>query len=388
MEGGEPVADNPFFFGRTVTGPAFIDREQETEQIASSLERGQSVILFSPRRYGKTSLIRQVTDRLQRRGLLAFYLDLYRVTTLERFGQYYAQAVLSIIASPADRLFSLVRSLVPSLRPKLTYSEPNMPSIELELGLENLRRQSTLAELFNLIEQYCRKRKKRACLVFDEFQEITVFDSDHLLEREMRAAFQHHERVSYAFLGSKTHLMHELFKDKKRPFYNFGTHFELGAIEDRHWQPFIRECFDRSGYTLPQDQYPRITALTRGHPYYTQMLCSEIWEQAVHQSSPPSDPVIAALESILGRENHAFAEIWDTLSPAERRVVMVLAETGRASVFSADFLAAHRLGAASSLQRTVKKLMLRGIVDRATGGYTLADPVFKQWLVRGNGEQR
>jgi hypothetical protein len=376
------MSANPFLFGKAVSGSSFVNRQREIKDVCSSLERGQSIIIFSPRRYGKTSLIKQVITTLSARGILVFYLDLYRVTTLEQFGRYYSQTVISSLRSSADKLFSLVRTLIPSLRPKLTYTEPNMPAIELEVSLEAMRRQVTLSELFNFLEKYCSKKKQRACVVFDEFQEITAFDCNGVLEREMRAAFQHHQLVSYAFLGSKAHLMHELFKDKARPFYNFGAHFELGPITNENWEPFIRGHFKKTGLPVTEDLCRRIVELTHGHPYYTQMLCSEIWESSIHSAKKPSDPVASGLVSILQKENHAFAEIWDTLVPVEKKLLYVLAGADAVAVFSAEFLASHQLGATSSMQRVVLRLLKRGIINRDAKGVSIGDPLFSHWIRR------
>jgi hypothetical protein len=382
-QGNDRMSVNPFFFGKAVSGTAFIDRTKEIEAIGSSLERGQSVILFSPRRFGTTSLIKNIIMNLEKKGILVFYLDLYRVTTMEHFGSYYSQTVLSSLRSSADKLFSLARALIPSLKPKLTYVETNMPSIELEISLETMRRQSTLVEMFNFLEKYCAKKRLRACMIFDEFQEITAFDSDRLLEREMRAAFQQHELTSYAFLGSKTHLMHELFKDKNRPFYNFGAHFELDAIPEAEWFPFVKNQFKKAGTpTLTDDDCKRIIALTHGHPYYTQMLCSEIWELLTHSGKNHQDPVTEGLYSILSKENHAFVEIWDTFTSTERKLCKVLSETGPVAAFSSDFITTYRFGAASSLQRVIQRLTRRGIINRSINGFSISDPIFTHWLKR------
>jgi uncharacterized protein len=380
--GGAVMVSNPFFFGRAVSGAAFIDRASEIKQITSSLERGQSVILFSPRRYGKTSLIKKVLACLGRKGVLAFYIDLYRITALDRFASCFSQTVLSPLNSKADKIFSLLRSIIPSLKPKLTYKEPGMPSIELEMSLETLRQQTTLAEMFNLLENYCRKEKTRGCIVFDEFQEITSFDADGLLEREMRSAFQHHEFVGYAFLGSKTHLMHEMFKDKNRPFYNFGSHVELDVISAAEWIPFIEENFKRAGFHAHPEFFQQLIDCTTGHPYYTQMLCSEIWEQFVHSKGfkASSDLILNGLQAVLSKENHAFVEIWDSLSSIERRLLAAIAETGSVSIFSNEFLRKYRLGAASSLQRVMERMTKRGIIGRFADGYRIIDPMLKCWI--------
>ena len=70
--------ENPFVYGKVVRGKYFADREAEIAELINDIASGQNVIVFSPRRYGKTSLILEVLDRVKAEGLLTFYLDLLR----------------------------------------------------------------------------------------------------------------------------------------------------------------------------------------------------------------------------------------------------------------------------------------------------------------------
>jgi hypothetical protein len=237
--------------------------------------------------------------------------------------------------------------------------------------------------MLNFPERYCEKKKRRACVVFDEFQELGAFDTDSLLEREMRSAFQHHQLCSCAFLGSKTHLMQELFKDKNRPFYNFGMHVELGTIAESEWISHIDEQFVRTEVPAYSPDYSRhVLRCSKGHPYYTQMLCSELWELLVHGPGHSREPVADALESILEKENHAFVELWDSLSSRERRLCAVLSRCDTAQVFSSDFISLHRLPSPSSMQGVVRRLLRRGVLQRDAPGYSLSDPLFRRWCLR------
>ena len=56
---------NPFRFGGVVTGEYFTNRQSEIKEIISEIKSGQHIVLMSPRRYGKTSLVNEAvkTDR-------------------------------------------------------------------------------------------------------------------------------------------------------------------------------------------------------------------------------------------------------------------------------------------------------------------------------------
>lgn len=377
-------SDNPFYYGRTASGADFVDRERETKELAASLSRGQSVILFSPRRYGKTSLVKHVMERLRERGILCFYVDLFRISRLDDFCRHYAQNVVSSIQSPARKLLETVRALLPSIKPKLVYSDPGMPSLEVEASLETLRRGATLAELFDSVQKYAVSRKRRACVVFDEFQEIMTMQDGALLEREMRSAFQHHHDVGYAFLGSKRHLMTELFADKNRPFYHFGQHIELDVIEPDQWRAYVGQAFSRSGRTLSRDEIARVTGITGGHPYYTQMLCAELWDLTPAHRRVAPDAVDRALARAIERETHAFVEVWDSLKAVERRLLTAVAQDPGVRIFSSAFIAGHSLGLAATIQRAVANLVKKGILSKSKEGYRVADPLLARWITAGN----
>ncbi|MGB9613743.1 MAG: hypothetical protein ACPL4K_06205 [Candidatus Margulisiibacteriota bacterium] len=63
---------NPFYFGKEVTGEAFTNRKSEVKELLSDIEQGLNIIIYSPRRYGKTSLIKEVLEIAKRRGILSF----------------------------------------------------------------------------------------------------------------------------------------------------------------------------------------------------------------------------------------------------------------------------------------------------------------------------
>ncbi|HAJ80581.1 MAG TPA: hypothetical protein DCO75_12520 [Fibrobacteres bacterium] len=372
--------NNPFLFGKTVTGSSFINRTRELEYLSETLTRGQNVIIFSPRRYGKTSLIKRVLERLKEHRVLTFYFDLYRITTLEQFYQYYSSSILASLQSPYEKIFSLVRTLIPSLRPKLVFADPGSPSIEIELNLDILKKNSTLKEIFDFIEKYCVLKKRKACVVFDEFQEIISIENGNLLEREMRSSFQHHQHVSYAFLGSKYHLMNDLFTDKSRPFYNFGSHYELTEIGLEDWTYYIKEQFKKGGYTLTGDACKRMLSYTKGHPYYTQLFGSEVWELYHKIKKINENDIDLALIQVLRKESHAFVEFWDSLSNPERKFISALSTSQDNEIFSNEFITVNRLGALSSVQRTVAKLVKQGLLIKKSSRYEITDPLFLQWV--------
>jgi len=375
---------NPFVYGKVARGEFFADREQEIAELSSDILSGQNVILFSPRRYGKTSLILEVLDRVRAQGVLAVYLDLFKVTSEEGFVSAYAKEIARLCEGGIRSALKRIRSLLPRLVPKVVVKGEG---VEVELEFEfDLRgeREPLLDDLFEAVATLAREREKQAVVVFDEFQEIAIWDEGERVQRQMRAHFQHHKQVAYIFMGSKRHLMQDIFQNKNRPFYRFGKHFPLGKIPEEEFAAFIEERFTSTGFRVEEGVPHKILEVTENHPYYTQLLCHVLWDRLRDERVVTADHVALGVEEVLSREAHAFHDMWDTLPLKARQLLVALAKEGDPGVeiYSSKFLQKHNLGPASSVQRALERLLADEILERVNGAYEFTDVFFKRWIRR------
>lgn len=374
--------ENPFVYGKVARGEFFADREAESEELMADIASGQSVIIFSPRRYGKTSLILEVLDRARGEGLLAVYLDLFKVTSEEGFIATYAKELAKLQAGGVRSVLRSLRELLPRLVPKVVLkSEKAGVEVEFEFDPRS-ERAPLLDDLFDAVATIGTKSGKRAVVVFDEFQEIADWDGAGNVERQMRAHFQLHQNVSYIFMGSKRHLMQGIFQSKNRPFYRFGKHFPLGKIPRNEFAAFIQKRFEETGFQITASAVDEILNVTEDHPYYTQLLCHILWDRTREVRTVTADDVSSALQEVFLREAHAFHDLWDMLPLKVRQLLVALAkeENSQVQVYSSDFLQKHNLGSASSVQRAVSRLMIEEILEKLTGGYQFTDIFFKRWI--------
>src|SRR5574341_848527 len=182
---------NPFRFGGVVTGEDFADRRAELTELGRELRDGQHLFLLSPRRYGKTSLILRLLERLRRQGMLVAYVDVFRTTTSAQLMELMAQTVLRAAESQPERLLRLATDLLGRLRPQVGADSRGKPTLSLDIGASPRRALALQEEGLALPEQLAAKRKRRLALVFDEFQEVQRFPGTSL-ERAMRSHFQTH----------------------------------------------------------------------------------------------------------------------------------------------------------------------------------------------------
>jgi hypothetical protein len=371
---------NPFVYGKVARGESFADRERELAELSSDILSGQNVIVFSPRRYGKTSLILEVLDRVRAQGALTLYLDLFKVVSEDDFVASYAREVARLLEGGVRTVLNRIRSLLPRLVPKVTVKGEGI-EVEFEFDLRG-KREPLLDDLFEAVATLAAERGKPAAVVFDEFQELAAWDEEERVQRQMRAHFQHHPQVAYIFLGSKRHLMQDIFQNQNRPFYRFGKHFPLGKIPEEEFALFIESRFADTGFRVEEGVPERILAVTENHPYYTQVLCHVLWDRLRDEKVVTREHVDQGVEEVLSREAHAFHDIWDTLPLKAKQLLVALATEGtpRAEIYSAKFLQRHNLGPASSVQRAVAHLLSDEILERVDGAYEFTDVFFKRWL--------
>lgn len=178
----------PFHFGTVVSGDFFYDRAVEGRALHDEIVGGQNVVLYAPRRYGKTSLAMRVAEEWKRDGFICLYFDLMRVDSLDDFLREYADAALAA-EGRTERGFRAVLSALASLRPKLSLGEDGKPVLELDFGPRGVSAKS-LAEVLDLPERLS-SEDRRIVVLFDEFQEIAILSRHVPAERIFRSVIQH-----------------------------------------------------------------------------------------------------------------------------------------------------------------------------------------------------
>jgi hypothetical protein len=270
---------NPFRYGALALDEAFTDRKAEIRELETDIRNGQDVVLFAPRRYGKSSLVWRVAQRLVRKRVLVAQVDLMTTPTKERLAEKLAKTIYEDVASPLFRAKERLR-VFQNLRIQPTVRvDPNDGS--LTFGFEASRTpedlDETLERLLELPGRLAAERERQAVLILDEFQEIVDIDAE--LPKLMRAVFQAQPEVAHVYLGSKRHMMRRIFSDENEPFWRSAKQMELGVIAPADFRGFIEERFEATGRSLEPDAVERVLEITRGHPYATQELCYFLWQR-------------------------------------------------------------------------------------------------------------
>jgi AAA+ ATPase superfamily predicted ATPase len=383
------MATNPFVFGSLALDEAFADREAELRELRSDLLNGQDVVVFAPRRYGKTSLVLQAAQHAMQERVLVAYCDLSRAPTKERLAAKLAQAIHDDIASLAFRAKERALAVFRGLRVQPTV-ELDPESGGLTFTFEpSLRRQSdideTIERLLELPARIAADRDRRAALVFDEFQEITTLDPQ--FPRLLRAVFQAQPQIAHVYLGSRRHLMERIFSDENEPFWRSAKHMEIGPIPADAFVVFLAERFRATGKALSEPAARRMLELTGGHPYGTQQIAYFTWEAVEPGASAFAEHVDGALETLLRSEHRHFTRIWEESTRNERVLLLALAD-GPGRPYSEELRRRYSLPSETNVQRALTGLVREELVAREGDTYRIVEPFLAEWLLREQAADR
>ena len=373
---------NPFTFGALALDKAFTDRERELRELVGDMQNGQDVLVYAPRRYGKSSLVLRAAQRAIRKGILVGYCDLMRTPTKERLAAALAKTIYSDLETATGQAIERATRLFRGLRITPTMEvDPIDGSLRFvfHAGRQRAAIDDTLEALLALPGRIATERKRRAVLVFDEFQEIVTLDRQ--FPNLMRAVFQEQPEVSHVYLGSKRHVLERIFDDENEPFWRSAKRLEIGPIPPAEFGPFLRRRFEETEKSIDDEALTRVFEATGGHPYGTQELAYFLWDLVPTGHFARIRDVETAVEQVLRSEHNHFAKLWDDAPHAQRLVMLALAEEPTGSLYAADYAEGHDLPAKPALQRAIGALVTKEIAARDESRvYRIVEPFFADWL--------
>ena len=370
---------NPFNYLQFATGDQFYDRREIRKDLRSRFLSGQSnVVLYGPRRYGKSSLVAELVRDLEDAGIPCVTLDVVKVPSIDMFVAAYATKVYRRLA-PVRFEFKKLGTFLKSLKPKITLDQTGEAGLSFEPSDAPIGSEA-LTEVLDLPQRLL-SGKGRAVVVFDEFQEVKDLLPNDGFERIMRSAIQSHRNVSYIFLGSRYHILRRMFTDHNRPFYKSAVTILLEKPPVEESIGFVVERFASAGKSIGREAAERLVAKIDNIPYFIQQLGFETFrlvDDAHRKSALPRD-VDAAYANLSGFNRDQYEQLMLTLSVSQKKLLVALAQE-RTREFGDDYRKRHVLGVSSTVNSAKAKLMEDGLVEMSNGQYVVADPFFAQFL--------
>ena len=376
---------NPFVYGEVVPAGAFADREAERDRLVDDLAAGQKVFLISPRRYGKSSLVRQALTTLSRRGLLTVELTVSAYSSYIAFLEGYARA-LTASESRWQRARDWLTAAITSTRPEIRLEPEAAGAGRFTVAFPLVRTERDVTrlanELFALPGRIAAERRRSVVIALDEFQAIDAFNGGSV-EHALRAAAQHQRRVGYVFAGSEPSLMEKMI-GPRRPFYKAGPVMRLDRISPDVFAAFIEDRFASSGIRAEPGLGAAIVDLAGNLPYDVQRLAHETWDdvRAGGARRATLDTLHATLGRLLSEQDPLFEALWQRLTLAQRAVLRAAVLQSGRELLSAETRTRFRLGGASSIQASLAALIKQDLIVKEAGRYLVVDSLLREWVAR------
>ena len=376
---------NPFRYGGLALDEAFADREREVQELKFDVLNGQDVVIFAPRRYGKSSLVWKAMQQLVADGVLVAYVNLMTTPTSEKLAEKLAATIYEHVASPLERVREAALAPFRGLRvsPRITIS-PEDNSYTFSFGVDHVPADidATLERLLELPAELAADQDQRVALVFDEFQEIETIDPG--LPKLMRTIFEQQPEVGHVYLGSRRHMMERIFNDENEPFWRSAKKVQLDVIDPGLFRPFIAKRFKASRKGVAPATLDDLLERTVGHPYATQELCYFLWEQTPFDGVGGEPELERAVAGVLRSEHAHFQLRWDQASAAQKLLLQALAaEPGRP--LTKSYRARYELPSVATLQSALRALTERELVGQQPDrSYRIVEPFLAEWILALN----
>ena len=383
---------NPFVYGEVVPTAAFVDREAEIDRLTRDLLAGQKIFLISPRRYGKSSLVRQALEAARRGGVLTVEVTVSSYSSYVAFLEGYARALFAIETRP-DRARSWLRDMLGGVRPEVRIEAGKAGRGALAVSFPSARTGRDISllaqEVFALPGRLADARRCRLAIALDEFQAIGSFEGDgkaprmHQVEHALRAAVQHQRQVGYVFSGSEPTLMERML-GKNRPFYKAGPVMRLEKIDAGVFAAFLEARFAATKLRPEPGLGAAIVELAGNLPYDVQRLAHELWDDARANGKKAAglEDLHETLKRLLGEHETLFEATWQRLTLAQRAALRAaVVEEGR-ELLSGDTRARYRLGGPSTVQASLDALVREEVLAREGRRYLVVDSLLREWIAR------
>ena len=367
---------NPFITTGYAGAAYFCDREQETADITRMLVNGNNVALISPRRYGKTNLIRHCFAQPEiAEKYYTFVIDIYSTKSVADLVHRLGLSILEALKPLGRKAWEKFITVLSSVRSGISYDISGNPSWMMSIG-DITTPTTTLEEIFYYLEH-----ADKPCIVaIDEFQQITHY-GDERIEATLRTHVQQCTNTHFIFSGSQRHLMGQMFTSPARPFYQSVSIYNLPLLPEDKYVEFCVRLFEEYGKHLSQDVPQALYERFGGVTYYMQRVMNELFSRTLTDGICTSENIEEAIHYIILTSASTYEDLMYQLPEKQSLVLRAIAKEGKAqNLTSGKFIKRHGLLSASSVKSAVPALLDKGLITSDKGVYQVYDKFLEIWL--------
>lgn len=368
----------PFIFGTAVEDNNFIGREQECKRLEMNFTHGVNTILMSPRRWGKTSIVKRVKNEVQSKDLVIIYMDIFACRDEYDFCNKFATEIFRGTANRFEEWKNLAENFITRLTPKLSYSPDGINDWSVSLGISPKTHKPE--EVYQLPELIAEKKNCHILVCIDEFQQVGEFLNSLTVQKRMRSVWQHQQNVSYCLFGSKKHMMEAIFLKKSYPFYKFGDIVPIYPIPLEKWIPYIQRGFSTEGKIISAELVAHLCQCVNYHPSYIQQYA---WLTLLNTKHAATEETLQqAYNDLLEENNSLFTTLTEHLTTYQANFLRAIAAGIHTDFSSARNREDFNLGSYSNIARIKKALENLELIDITPEGIFFSDPILESWFKR------
>lgn len=372
------MENKPFVFGVAASGDNFTDRESETARLLTNFRSGVNTVLISPRRWGKTSLVRKVCRLAQTDELKIVYLDIFSCRSDADFYDAFASAVLKQTSTKVEEWMENIRQFLSRISPKISLGAD--PAADFSFSLELTPKKEDIDEILQLPEKIAEKKGCRIVVCIDEFQQIGEFKDSKTFQKRLRSVWQLQKHVSYCLFGSKKHLMNELFERKSLPFYKFGDAIYLQKIATADWVGYIRSRFEATGKSIPAELAEEICRRVDNHSSYVQQLAWLVWTRTGKEAT--RQELEAAFQDIIDQNTPLFEKQTESLTSFQMNFLRAVIDGVHSEFTTQEVMRKYQLGSSANVSIIKRALIKKELIEIDKRRAVIPDPILKVWLQR------
>ncbi|MDL2231071.1 ATPase [Bacteroidales bacterium OttesenSCG-928-L19] len=367
----------PFVYGKSSDLINFTDREEEAKTLSMNFGSLINTTIISPRRWGKTSLVENVAERVrsENKRIKICMLDIFNVRSEVEFYEHFARGVLKGTSTRWEEMAENAKTFLSHLLPKITFSPDSQAEISFGVGWETLQKNPD--EILNLPETIAKEKKISVIVCIDEFQAIGDFPESIAFQRKLRSHWQHHHHVGYCLYGSKRTMLMDIFSNASMPFYKFGDIMFLQKISNQKWGEFIKKRFEDSRKKITLEQAEYLAELVDNHSYYVQQLAQQTWLRT--KTSCSKSIINDSLQGIKNQLSLLFVAQVEAMASTQINFLEAVLN-GETTFTSQKNLEKYRLGSSANIKRIKDALISHEIIDISAKKVDILDPIFKLWL--------
>lgn len=369
---------NPFVTTGYAGPEYFCDREKETKAVTELLTNGNNIALMSPRRFGKTDLIRHCFNQPEiKKNYRTFIIDIYSTSSLAEMTERLGKSILEELKPKGERVWrSFIRALA-SLQGGFSYDAAGIPSWTVSVGdIKNPA--NTLDEIFSYIQN-----ADRHCLIaIDEFQQITKY-ADKNVEASLRTYIQYCSNANFIFCGSQREMMGAMFTSSSRPFYQSATIINLPPIDEAMYLDFCKKHFRKAGKELDDDVVHTLYMRFDSTTFYLQKVMNILFMRTAEGNRCTTQDIDDAVDYIIDFSADTYEDLLYQLPEKQKLLLLAIAAEGKVTGLTSEkFVKKYGLPSASSASSSIKGLLDKGLATGSHGTYQMYDHFFRLWIVK------